>query len=186
MKHIGTKQFETERLLCRKFDNSDVEDVFQNWASNPRIQLEYGEPVYDSIDKVGNLIKEYINNYNNDDCYRWSIVLKDTGENIGQIAFCKVYSDCKTAEIEYCIGEKFWGFGYAGEALKGLIEFTFVETDFEKLEAYHRVENMKSGKVLQKSDMRICDNVERFRREGKEPHGEVCFCIEKARWIETA
>lgn len=182
MKHIGTKRFETERLVCRRFEISDSKDAFHYWASNPRIQLEYGEPIYDTLAKTENFIQSYINNYNSDDCYRWAIIKKDTGENIGQIAFCKVYSDCKTAEIEYCIGEDFWGFGYAGEALKGLIEYAFTETDFDKLEAYHRSENTKSGRVLKKSAMHICDNVERFRRENKEAHGEICYCIEREYW----
>ena len=98
---------------------------------------------------------------------------------IGQIAFCRVYPDCNTAEIEYCIGKKFWGKGYAGEALQAVIDFTFSNTDFTKLEAYHRIENTKSGRVLEKSAMEITDNVERFRRENQLPHGEVCYCIRR-------
>lgn len=184
MNHIGTRKFETERLICRKFEISDSKDAFRYWASNPNIQLEYGEPVYDTLDKTVDLINRYINNYINEDYYRWAIVQKDTGENIGQIAFCKVYSERKIAEIEYCIGENFWGHGYAREALNGLIGYAFSKTDFEKLEAYHRIENTKSGKVLEKSLMHTCDNVERFRIENKEPQGEVCYCIEREFWSE--
>ena len=47
MKHIGTQQFETERLICRKFNSNDYKNMFENWAANPNIQLEYGKPVYD-------------------------------------------------------------------------------------------------------------------------------------------
>lgn len=106
-------------------------------------------------------------------------------ENFGRMRyneinfFCRVYSDCQTAEIEYCIGESFWGNGYAIEALSALIDYTFHNTDFVKLEAYHRAENSKSGRVLEKSAMHITDNVERFARENSLPHGEVCYCIEK-------
>lgn len=71
----------------------------------------------------------------------------------------------------------FWGKGYAGEALKGLIDYTFNNTDFVKLEAYHRIENVKSGRVLEKSPMHITDNVERFIRENEKPVGEVCYRI---------
>ena len=76
-------------------------------------------------------------------------------------------------QIEYCIGEQFWGNGYAGEALTGLIEFIFGHTEFLKLEAYHRSENAKSGRVLEKSQMYITDTVERFVREHKLPVGEA-------------
>lgn len=179
MVHLGTKAFETARLICRRFVSEDYDDMFKYWASNPNIQLEYGEPVYTTVSQVKELLAKYIDQYKTPDFYRWAIVEKSSNKNIGQIAFCKVYSDCQTAEIEYCIGEPFWGNGYAGEALAGLIDFTFRNTDFLKLEAYHRSENIKSGKVLEKSPMHITDIVERFVREKKLPIGEVCYCINK-------
>lgn len=179
MQHFGTKNFETKRLICRQFISEDYEDMFKNWVANPNIQLEYGEPVYSTISQVKGLLTEYIDSYRKPDFYRWAIVEKSSNQNIGQIAFCRVYSDCKIAEIEYCIGESFWGNGYAGEALDGLIDFTFNNTDFMKLEAYHRCENMKSGKVLEKSQMHVTDTVERFVREKTLPIGEVCYCINR-------
>ena len=50
-------------------------------------------------------------------------------------------------------------------------------TELYKLEAYHRAENIKSGRVLDKSSMHVTDTVERFVRENKTPEGEVCYCI---------
>ena len=179
MIHVGTIEFETERLICRRFSLEDCEDMLNNWIANPNIQFEYGEPVYTTVSQVKEILTKYIDGYRNPDFYRWAIVEKKSNKNIGQIAFCKVYSDCQTAEIEYCIGEPFWGNGYAGEALTGLIDFTFKNTDFLKLEAYHRAENIKSGRVLEKSAMHVTDTVERFIRENTLPHGEVCYCISK-------
>ena len=179
MNHVGTKPFETERLICRPFMAGDHEDMFRNWAADPKIQIEYGEPVYRTVPEVKKLLAKYIEGYKDPDFYRWAIVERSSGENIGQIAFCRVYSDCRTAEIEYCIGQRFWGKGYAGEALSGLIDFTFKNTDFLKLEAYHRAENVKSGRVLAKSRMHVTDTVERFVRENALPEGEVCYCINK-------
>lgn len=178
MHHTGTIPFETERLLCRPFKQEDCADMLKNWIANPNVQSEYGEPVYTTMQEVETLLHEYIENYRKPDFYRWAIIEKDSGKNIGQIAFCRVYSDCRTAEIEYCIGESFWGKGYATEALAGLIDHIFCSTDFQKLEAYHRPENTKSGRVLQKSAMHVTDTVQRFVRDGVTPHGEVCYCIE--------
>ena len=105
------------------------------------------------------------------------MIEKKSGRCIGQIAFCRVYEDCRAAEIEYCVSAAFWGHGYAGEALQAVIDQTFANTDFAWLEAYHRVENVRSGRVLQKSCMQITDNVERFRRAGETPEGEICYRI---------
>lgn len=90
-----------------------------------------------------------------------------------------MYEDCKVAEIEYCVSRSRWGRGYAGEALAAVIGYTFTNTDFAWLEAYHRVENERSGRVLQKSCMTVTHTVERFRRAGEEPVGEVCYRVER-------
>lgn len=179
---ISTQIIETARLLLRPFEDKDAEDMLRNWASDPDIQNEYGEPVYTDIKQIGELIKQYIDPASSKSRYRWAIIEKKSGENIGQVAFCKIWDDCKTAEIEYCIGKRFWGNGYAGEALSAVINHTFENTDFERLEAYHRADNKKSGRVLEKSDMHKTDTVQRFVREGIAPEGEVCYCIGKSEY----
>ncbi len=180
MHHSGTFTIDTPRILLRRFEPQDLEAMHRNWASLPSVQVEYGEPVYKTLTEAKELLDRYISGYESSDFYRWAIIEKISGENIGQIAFCRVYEELRTAEIEYCIGPAFQGKGYAGEALSAVIENTFKRTDFQKLEAYHRAENTKSGRVLEKSAMHITDNVERFRQQGLDPEGEVCYCIERS------
>lgn len=74
------------------------------------------------------------------------------------------------------------GKGYAGEALKGIIDFAFSNTEFRRLEAFHREANKQSGRVLEKSNMKVVDSVERFRRKNKKPNGEKCYAITKKEW----
>ena len=185
MIHSGTFDIGTERLLLRKFRMSDLEDMLRNWIADPQIQHEYGEPVYSTPQEAGELLRKWISAYGSPDFYRWAVIEKESGENIGQIAFCRVYDDCLTAEIEYCISSRYWGKGYAREALSAVIRETFRKTGFRKLEAYHRKENIKSGRVLEKSDMHITNSVERFKRAGETPEGEVCYCIERRNRCET-
>lgn len=168
---------ETERLILRRFVQEDAIDMLSNWASDPLVQQEYGEPVYGDIGAVNRLLAQYITGYENDDFYRWAIVEKTSGMNIGQIAFCRVYSEIATAEIEYCISRNFRGRGYAGEALEAVMRYALGVAGFSKLEAYNRAENIASGRVLAKSPMQRVSNVERFIRMNKEPDGEICYSI---------
>lgn len=179
MKHTGTHRIDTQRLILRPFTADDLDDMLQNWAADPKIQLEYGEPVYRTRAEAQVLLQKYLDGYARQDFYRWAIIERESMKNIGQIAFCKVWDDCETAELEYCIGAAFWGKGYAGEALSAVIADSFARTEFRRLEAYHRAENRKSGRVLEKSAMQITETVERFRRAGEIPSGEVCYCILK-------
>ena len=165
---------ETKRLVLRNFSGSDKEmsDMLKNWAADPAVQHEYGEPVHDTREKVKALMERYVS-----EPYRWAVYEKKSGECIGQIALCKIWEDVRTAEIEYCIGRAFQGSGYAGEALEAAIAWLFENTGFQKLEAYHRAANPRSGSVLRKSVMRPVETVERFVRQGKTPEGEACYCV---------
>ena len=171
----------TERLQLKQYSGTDKEihDMLKNWISDPAVQTEYGEPAYATFQSVKELVKMY-----QTEPYRWAVWEMKSGECIGQIAFCKVWDDIHTAEIEYCIGQSFQGNGYAGEALKAVIDYAFTQTDFERLEAFHRKANPKSVRVLMKSSMHLTDTVERFRRQGIHPENEICYCIKAPEWKE--
>ena len=179
MRHCGTTKVETNRLVLRQFAMTDAADLLELWIADPRVQTEYGEPTYETMEAVEALLARWIAGYQEKSFYRWAMVEKNSGRCIGQIAFCRVYEDCRAAEIEYCVSTRFWGRGYAGEALQAVIDHIFSHTDFAWLEAYHRVENRNSGRVLEKSSMVQTDNVERFRRAGETPVGEVCYRVRR-------
>lgn len=179
MKHCGTQIIETKRLILRQFAVTDAPDLLELWIADPRVQAEYGEPTYDTLDAVEDLLNRWIAGYESAAFYRWAMIERQSGRCIGQIAFCRVYEDFRAAEIEYCISAAFWGHGYAGEALQAVIDHTFEHTDFAWLEAYHRAENVRSGRVLEKSAMHVTYTVERFRRAGETPEGEVCYRIDR-------
>lgn len=183
MRHTGTVPFVTRRLICRPFQREDLTAMFQGWLADPGVQLEYGEPVYPTLSQAESLLASYLEGYSRKDFYRWAILPKDQAAPIGMTAFCRVYDDCRTAEIEYCLGRAFWGQGYAGEALAGLVDFAFTHTDFQKLEAYHRAENRRSGKVLERSPLSVTSSVERFIRENHAPQGKVCYCVFKEEYL---
>ena len=179
MNHCGTQIIETKRLLLRPFVLSDAADLLELWIADQAVQSEYGEPTYETVDAVEGLLQKWIAGYESPAFYRWAMIEGESGRCIGQIAFCRVYEDCRAAEIEYCVSRSRWGRGYAGEALQAVIEHIFVHTDFAWLEAYHRAENTRSGRVLEKSSMTVTDTVERFRRAGEKPEGEVCYRIQR-------
>lgn len=46
MNHIGTKRYETERLILRPFVESDAQSVFENWASDDEVTKYLTWPGY--------------------------------------------------------------------------------------------------------------------------------------------
>ena len=128
--------------------------MFKNWINDKEVQSNYGEPVYENIGLVKELIEGWISSYCSDEFYRWAIILKENNENIGQIAFCSINLSHHYADIEYCISKCYQGRGYATEALSAIIKFTFEKTGLNRLKAFHRGKNKASAKVLQKSKMK--------------------------------
>ncbi len=145
-----TTNINTERLQMRRFVTSDAESVFRNWASDPDVQLNYGEPVYETQESVSELLDKYIAKYDEPYYYRWAVIEKSSGECVGQIAYFLVDPGNEFAEIEYCIGSSYQGRGYATEACKAVIRYGLEQIGLHKVQICCRTSNQKSRKVIEK------------------------------------
>jgi RimJ/RimL family protein N-acetyltransferase len=67
---------------------------------------------------------------------------------MGACGFTQV--DRHPPEIGYWLGTKFWGKGYATEAVRAVIDYAFTDLDCEALQASARVTNPASRRVLEK------------------------------------
>lgn len=154
MIHIGTKNIETERLLLRKFQMSDAELMFNNWASDDDVTKFLTWTSHENIEQTKQILKLWIDQYQNKNFYQWAIVLKNIDEPIGSIGVVKNNDDINMVHIGYCIGKKWWGSGFTSEAFKAVIKYFFTKTDVIRIEAVHDVNNSNSGKVMQKCNMK--------------------------------
>ncbi|OVE64459.1 GNAT family N-acetyltransferase [Clostridium diolis] len=148
--HVRTAQIETERLILRKFEYTDDENMLKYWISDPEIQSLYSEPVYSTKEEVKELLEKYISSYDKSDYYRWAVILKETNECIGQISYFLVDNNNNFAEIEYCIGSLFQRKGFATEATKAIIKYGFDKMNLHKVQICHKSINMPSRKVIEK------------------------------------
>ena len=150
MHHCGTLTIDTPRLLLRRFEAGDLRDMLGNWASDPAVQTEYGEPVYSTAQEAEGLLNRYIGGYSSDSFYRWAVIDRECGECIGQIAYFLVDSKNHFAEIEYCIGSQFQRRGYATEAAKAVIAYGFDRMNLHKVQICCKTINAPSRKVIEK------------------------------------
>ena len=79
MEMFITKQFETERLILRRWEDSDAEDLYK-YASNPDVGPIAGWPPHQSIDESRDVIKNVLNGKE-----AYAICLKEDGKAIGAI-----------------------------------------------------------------------------------------------------
>ena len=149
MNHMGTVEIETERLLLRRFTESDNLSVYNNWTSDEKVTEFLRWPTHNSIDITNNISIERIDNYKKKDFYQWAIVLKEYGnEPIGTISIVDKNERLDIVHIGYCIGSKWWNQGITTEAFLGIIPFLFNEVKVNRIESQHDPNNPSSGKVM--------------------------------------
>lgn len=148
--NIGTNEIKTERLILRQFQYSDDNSMLKNWIADEKVQSLYLEPVYTTKAEVKELLDRYIGNYQNNDYYRWAVILKSNNECVGQIAYFLFDSKNQFAEIEYCIGREFQCKGFATEATKAVIEYGFDKINLHKIQISHKSINIPSKRVIEK------------------------------------
>ena len=166
LKDIGMKRIETSRLILRKFEIDDAEGMFNNWASDKETCKMLSWDAYKNKEDVSLKISSWIKEYENKFRYNWIVELKETGEVIGNILDIKCDVINETCEVGYCYGSKYWGKGYASEALRAVIEFLILEVGCRLVEAKHASENPASGRVMEKAGMKK-DAILRARRINK-------------------
>ena len=160
-----TKTIQTNRLILRKFTITDADDMYNNWASDTECCKYLAWNVHKNIDETKALLESWIKAYD-EGCYNWVVEIKNTHEIIGSISVMTALEKHSTCELGYCYGSKYWGNGYATEALRAVIEYLLKECDFYLVEARHISENPASGRVLEKAGMHK-DAVLRDRRINK-------------------
>ena len=140
MKAIGTQILQTDRLILRRFVESDAEAMFRNWISS------YANPNY----------------------YKWAICLKETPEQvIEDISIVEMHEEDLNCEISYVLGKAYWGNGMMTEALKAIIDFCFTQVGFQKVRARYASLNPASGHVMEKAGMSYLKTVSnRVERKG--------------------
>lgn len=154
LQHKGTVSLENERLILRRFTMDDAEAMFNNWANDEEVAKYMRWNAHKNIKETKNVLQNNIERYSNLSTYHWTIVLKCTDMPIGSIALVSTNEYDMCAEVAFCLGRQYWGQGIAAEALTIVLRFGLEEVNFNRIEAYHAINNVASGRVMRKAGMK--------------------------------
>ena len=154
MKAIGTQMLQTERLILRRFVESDAEAMFQNWASSAENLTYVTWDPHPDVELTRNSIWNWVAFYANPNYYKWAICLKETPEQvIEDISIVEMHEEDLSYEIGYVLGKNYRGRGLMTEALKAVLDFCFIQAGFQKIKARYASLNLASGRVMEKAGM---------------------------------
>lgn len=166
MKAVKCKAIETERLVLRLFTESDANSMYENWATDEDAVKEMPWKVHKSVFETKEILKSWVESYNNDYFYKWVIFSKEDNDIIGDISVVNFSLNSENCEIGYIIGSKWWNKGYMTEALKYVLDFLINEVEFHLVYALHDVKNPASGRVMEKAGMKYeCTMREKHKRK---------------------
>lgn len=141
---------QTPRLLMREVVPSDAPAIFK-MRSDPRVMQYIGRPPQKDISEAELLIKNYQDNYQQNDSVNWAICLREQPDQlIGVIGFWKMDKANHRVEIGYTLQYDYWRQGIMDEAMTAANEYCFKVMNFHSIEANTDPENAGSGGILEK------------------------------------
>ena len=147
---------ETERLLLRNFTLDDV-PALEAVIGDPAAMTWYAAPF--DHDGVIAWIERNLNRYQYEGHGLWAVVLKSSGEFIGDCG-CVVQEveGKKAIEIAYHVRRNLWGNGYATEAARACIDFAFNKLGAQRVISMIRPGNISSRRVAEKNGL-TCEKI---------------------------
>lgn len=143
--------FETERILCRRLLPSDVDEMYAVYGDTDAMRwVDDGQPIQKSECRRWLVVTQ--NNYELRGYGMSALVSREDGAVIG---FCGLVhpSNQPEVEIKYALHRRFWGVGFATEAVKAMLDYGRREFRMSEVIATVASENIASRRVLLKSGM---------------------------------
>lgn len=141
--------FETERLVLRKWKESDADSLFE-YASDPDIGPIAGWQPHKSREESLGVIRNVLCGA---ECY--AICEKGSNKAIGAIELklnghTTMTDKDDECELGYWLGKPFWGRGYMPEAVRTILRHAFSELGMVKVWCGYYEGNFKSKRVQEK------------------------------------
>ncbi|MFB9865162.1 GNAT family N-acetyltransferase [Rufibacter immobilis] len=148
----GTK-LSSERLWLRPY-TQEMAPAFWELLHQNRQRLLADFPdrtaAVQSLPDAQNRIRVYHSQFKAGDLYSFGIWRKETEELIGDITLRRLARGKPYAEVGYYLGAQAEGQGYASEALKALIKFSFQELRMESVNLRCAHDNHRSQRVAER------------------------------------
>ena len=142
---------ETERLLLRPFQDSDLDDFF-TYASVPGVGEMAGWAHHRTREDSRTVLSRFMEERD-----VFAIVHKRDGKVIGSVgvhdswaAQDAQYSGLRIKDLGFVLSKDYWGQGLMPEAARIVIDYCFRELGLDALTCGHFVENTRSQRVIEK------------------------------------
>ena len=169
------KVLETERLYLRKLCESDFM-ALSSIIRDEETMYAYGGALSET--EAREWLERQLKRYELYGFGAWAVILKSSGELIGQCGVTmQPWKGKEVPEIGYIFGRKYWHNGYATEAAAACKEYAFNTLNFGEVCSIIRDNNTPSERVALRLGMTKFDSAIKYYRGIVMPHNR--FIIKK-------
>lgn len=146
---LATPTLLTERLRLRPFTDDDA-DVLFALQSNPRVTRYWDAPAWTEPARAERFIAWCRQMAEEGTGARLAIDRLDDDGFIGWCSISDWNATFRSARLGYSLSDAAWGHGYATEAVRALLQWSFEAFDLNRVQAETDTRNLASARVLEK------------------------------------
>lgn len=163
---------ETERLVLRKLEMDDLEDIFE-YARDPEVAKYTTWMAHTTPNDTSAFLNYVLDLYRNGEVAPWGVLHER--KLVGTCGFVGWDLDHSRAEIGYALSRKYWGRGLMTEAVVRIISFGFRTMQLNRIQARCEAANVASVRVMEKAGMRF-EGVLREHEYSKGRYLDIVMC----------
>ena len=170
-------KIETKRLFLREIDYNDVAVLSKGLGDFEIAQFLEDQKFPYTIDDA----KEFVEWYNEErkkepvEIYDFGIQPKNMKDIIGEVGLNPVNWREKSAGLFYWLLEEYRSRGYATEAVKRLVNFSFSDLRLNRLEISASVKNISSIRLAERLNFKSTNKTERYKGANEIIHDALIF-----------
>lgn len=145
-------QLETQRLVLRKLEPDDLQDLFA-FASDPEVTRHLRWGPHRTLGETEAYLNQVLHEYQTGQDGPWGMEYKDIGKLVGSIHLMGVSAQHRKAEIGFVLSRTCWNQGLATEALRRVLAYSFETVGLNRIEGLCAVKNHATRRVLEKVGM---------------------------------
>lgn len=186
LNHVGTLRIETNRLILRKHEITDADDMFNNWVTDPEVSKFWGWEPHKSIEETKMLLMNWIEDSVKLETYHWIIELKSISQAIGYIYLTDINDMENSVSVHFALSKKYWKQGIMTEACNSVVNFAFSVLKAKRIHTHHHIDNHASGRVMHKCGMYYLKTAHKDVPGCEQVSGDYCYYeIQVVDWERT-
>jgi RimJ/RimL family protein N-acetyltransferase/predicted N-acetyltransferase YhbS len=145
----------TDRLLIRPVRAEDAVSLAER-RNDPQVARYQGYALPYSREQAEQLVQQVLAMMGPENEQWWmaTVAERATGRVLGDLAV-RLSWEGRTAEVGYTLAPRYWGQGYATEALEALVEYLFEELRVTRVFGMLHPDNLPSALVLERCGFRF-------------------------------